>query len=465
MKLWQKTSLICIAVLIAIVVSCSAILLIHSRNSILDLARSQAQAKQRGLAASFCEMADYYLSGKDSEAVENSLIQYCFNRFADSSSVLMKGDEILSSGVSVNPASYLSFQGDTNSEQLYEAEIEGRNILITGSRVMVQNESYTVYVVQDISTVYNSIVDILWTFVLVSVAGIVLGAGLFMLLMRRSTKPLTALAGAARSIADGEYGMRADVHTNDEIGVLAVDFNTMAGAVEEKIADLTETAERQRLLIGAVTHEFKTPLTTLLLHAHMLRRANMTDEEKDNSLEHIETQCKWLERLTQTLLKLITLEQDIKLSKGSVRELFERVRQSTQKTLEDRHVSLVMHSDTANLFMNIDLMQSLLVNLVDNASKAYDESSSVREVYLSAYDNVFEVRDNGRGISQDEVGRIFEPFYMVDKSRSKKSGGSGLGLALVKRIADAHGARLEVDSLPGEGTTVKVHLDYKKITC
>lgn len=465
MKLWQKTSLICIAVLTVIVVSCSSILLTHSKNSILALSYQQAEAKQHDLAASFSEMAGYYLSDTDSEAVKSSLIQHCFARFADSSSVLMKGDETLSSGVSINPASYLSFQGDSNSEQLYEAEIEDRNILIAGSRVMVQSEYYSVYVVQDISTVYNSIVDILWIFLFVSVAGIVIGAGLIMLLMRRSTKPLTALAGAARHIADGEYGMRADVHTSDEIGALATDFNTMATAVEEKIADLTETAERQRLFIGGVTHEFKTPLTTLLLHARMLRRANMKDEEKDNSLEHIEMQCEWLERLTQTLLKLITLEQDIELKETPVDELFERVRQSTQKTLDDRHVSLVLSCDTDTLFINIDLMQSLLVNLVDNASKAYDMDSSYRTVYLSAYDNVLEVRDSGRGIPQEAIGRIFEPFYMVDKSRSKKHGGSGLGLALAKKIADAHGAELEVSSAPREGTTAKVLLNYKNITC
>lgn len=458
MKLWLKTSLICIAVLVVIVSACSTILLLHSKNSILELAYQQAQSKKHDLAASFSEMAGYYLSDTDSETVKKSLINHCFSRFADSTSVLIKGNDILFSGVSINPASYLPLSQDTPDAQFYEGEIADRNILIVGSSVMVQGEMYSVYVVEDISTVYNSIVDILWTFILVSVAGILFGAGLIILLMRRSTKPLMALAGATRHIADGEYGMRADVHTDDEIGALSADFNTMATAVEEKIADLTETAERQWLFIGGVTHEFKTPLTTLLLHAHMLRRANMTDEEKDNSLEHIETQCEWLERLTQTLLKLITLEQDIELKETSVCELFERVRRSTQKTLADRCVSLVLRCDSDTLSMNIDLMQSLLVNLVDNASKAYDVGSPSRMVFLSAHDNVLEVRDNGCGIPQDALERICEPFYMVDKSRSKKNGGSGLGLTLAKKIADAHDAKLAIESAPGKGTTVKVLL-------
>lgn len=463
MKLWIKTSAICIAVLVTIVTFCSAILLFHSKSSILALAHSQAEAKQHDLAASFSEMASYYLSDDDSEAVKESLIQYCFTRFADSSSVLNKGTQTLLSNISINPADYLPLKEDEYRTQLFEGEIAGRNILIAGNLAVVRNEYYSVYVVQDISPLYNNIADILWTFVLVCIAAIVIGAGLIMLLMRRSTTPLMTLAGAARHIAEGEYDMRSNVHTNDEVGTLAENFNTMAAAVEGKIADLTETAERQQLFIGGVTHEFKTPLTALLLHARMLRRANMTDEEKDHSLEHIETQCEWLERLTQTLLRLITQNQQIELKETPVCELFERVRQSTQKALADRSISLVLCCETDTLCMNIDLMQSLLVNLVDNASKAYDADSPARTVYLSAYSHVLEVRDEGRGIPRDALNRIFEPFYMVDKSRSKKSGGSGLGLSLVKKIADAHGAQITIESAPGKGTTVRLH--YKKLTC
>lgn len=105
--------------------------------------------------------------------------------------------------------------------------------------------------VEDISTTYNSIITMAWTFVAVSVAGILLGAGSIALLMRRSTRPLTALALTARRIALGEYGIRAGVNTHDEVGALAGDFNRMAEAVETRIAELTETAERQRLLSAA----------------------------------------------------------------------------------------------------------------------------------------------------------------------------------------------------------------------
>lgn len=456
MKLWQKTSLICIAVLLFIVSACSAVLLIHSKNSILELTYSHAKDKQRSLASSFREMAGYYSAEGDSLTVETSLVNYCFSRFADSSSVLMRGDETLYSGVSANPRAFLPLSENEYSMKIAEREIDGRNVLIVGSLVMVRSASYAVYVVEDISTTYNSIVSLAWTFAAVSLAGILLGAGCIALIMRRSTRPLTALAKTARQIAGGDYSMRADVHTGDEIGALAGDFNLMAEAVEARIAELTETAERQRLFIGGVTHEFKTPLTALLLHARMLRRANMTEEERDNSLAHIESQCAWLERLVQTLLKLITLERDIERRPCEVDALFDRVRQNTQKSLADRGVTLNVQSNGETLDCNADLVQSLLINLVDNAAKAYDTGMENRKVCLTVSGSTIEVSDNGRGIPKEALPRIFEPFYMVDKSRSKKSGGSGLGLTLVRKIADAHGAEITVESSVGKGTTVRL---------
>ena len=457
MKLWQKTSLICIAVLLFIVSACSAVLLIHSKNSILELTYSYAKDKQKSLASSFSEMAVYYLADGDSMAVETSLVNYCFSRFADASSVLMRGEETLCSGVSVDPRALLPLSESEYGAQLTEREIEGRNVLIVGSLVMVRSTSYAVYVVEDISTTYNSIATMAWTFAAVSLAGILLGAGSIALLMRRSTRPLTALAETARQIAGGDYSMRADVHTGDEIGALAGDFNLMAEAVEARIAELMETAERQRLIIGGVTHEFKTPLTALLLHTRMLRRANMTEEEKDDSLAHIESQCEWLERLVQMLLKLITLERDIERRPCEVDALLDQVRQNTQKSLADRGVTLIIQSDDGTLNCNADLIQSLLINLVDNAAKAYDADAPDKRVLLTFSGDTIEVRDFGRGIPEQAMERIFEPFYMVDKSRSKKSGGSGLGLALVRKIADAHDAELTVESSVEKGTTVRVH--------
>ena len=450
MKLWQKVSLICSAVLTSIVLLMGGLLLREAEQSILELTYQQSSDKQRNLSASFSEMSNYYLEETDSEPVEYSLVKYCFSRFADSTCVLMKGGETLYSNVAVDMSRY-AIEG-YDAEQ-FEEEIGGRQILITGSNVNVRNERYAVYVVEDITGVYVSITRMVWRFALIGGVGILLGFVLIGLLVRRSMQPLAVLKTAAGRIAAGGYGERATVLSKDEVGALANDFNRMAEAVENHIGELTETAERQRLFIGGVTHEFKTPLTTVILNADTLQNACMDEEERQTALSYIERQCKWLERMTQKLLKLITLKQDIELKPSSVPQLFERVEESMAETLRQRDTRLISECKLNTLSMDADLMQSVLINLVDNASKA---SAPGQAVTMRAYDDVIEVSDNGIGIPESELARITEPFYVVDKSRSKKLGGSGLGLALVKEIISAHGAELEIDSGVGIGTTIRI---------
>lgn len=450
MKLWQKVSLICSAVLTSIVLLMGGLLLREAEQSILDLTYQQSSDKQRNLSASFSEMSNYYLEDSDTKPVEYSLVKYCFSRFADSTCVLMKGSETLYSNVAVDMSRYIIKGYD--AEQ-FEEEIGGRQILITGSNVNVRNERYAVYVVEDITGVYENITRMVWRFALIGGVGILLGFVLIGLLVRRSMQPLAVLKTAAGRIAAGGYGERATVLSKDEVGALANDFNRMAEAVENHIGDLTETAERQRLFIGGVTHEFKTPLTTVILNADTLQNAYMDEKERQTALSYIERQCKWLERMTQKLLKLITLKQDIELKPSSVPQLFERVEESMAETLRQRDTRLISECKLNTLSMDADLMQSVLINLVDNASKA---SAPGQAVTMRAYDDVIEVSDNGIGIPESELARITEPFYVVDKSRSKKLGGSGLGLALVKEIVNAHGAALEIESSVGVGTTIRV---------
>lgn len=450
MKLWQKVSLICSAVLTSIVLLMGGLLLREAEQSILDLTYQQSSDKQRNLSASFSEMSNYYLEDSDTKPVEYSLVKYCFSRFADSTCVLMKGSETLYSNVAVDMSRYIIKGYD--AEQ-FEEEIGGRQILITGSNVNVRNERYAVYVVEDITGGYESITRMVWRFALIGGVGILLGFVLIGLLVRRSMQPLAVLKTAAGRIAAGGYGERATVLSKDEVGALANDFNRMAEAVENHIGELIETAERQRLFIVGVTHEFKTPLTTVILNADTLQNAYMDEEERQTALSYIERQCKWLERMTQKLLKLITLKQDIELKPSSVPQLFERVEESMAETLRQRDTRLISECKLNTLSMDADLMQSVLINLVDNASKA---SAPGQAVTMRAYDDVIEVSDNGIGIPESELARITEPFYVVDKSRSKKLGGSGLGLALVKEIVNAHGAALEIESSVGVGTTIRV---------
>ena len=463
MKLWQKVSLLCSLVLILVVGICSALLIIQAKDRILGLTYTSTEQKQQTLVSSFNNMLLYYHEEQDTEAASRSLIKYCFTRYADSESVLRYHGETLYSGLTIDPGAYLS-PDDSGTPLRFTGDVDGQRLLIVGSGIHLpysRFQSYEgkpsceIYIVQDITPVYDQIRSLVWQFLAIGAVCIGLGLALIALLVRRSLRPLSQLQSAASRIADGSYTERVQISSPDEVGALARDFNTMATSVEKHINDLTETAERQRLFIGGVTHEFKTPLTALLLNADSLQNTYLDEDERIAALSRIEHQACWLERLVQKLLKLITLEQTPELHPVSVPTLLDHVRESTAETLAARGVSLETDCRVDVLDLDADLMQSVLVNLVDNAGKA---SVPGQTVTLFADAEGFGVRDLGCGIPEEEVSRITEPFYMVDRSRSKKLGGVGLGLALVKEMVHAHGGQLEIESTVGEGTTVRIRL-------
>ena len=459
MKLWIKISLICTATLFLIVSTGGTVLLWNSREHILDITIQATVKSLNNLGTSLSGMVGYYGKEDEDALVQKTLIGYCFNTLsrnivsADAATALYLGQEAVKSDLVFEPETLLPSDrlGETPAYQL--SSIVGRRILLVGVKKKLLSQTYCIYLVQDVTDVYTDINRMILQFIAIGTAAILAGAALIVLLVRLATRPLKDLSQSARRIARGDYDQRAAVHTRDEVGDLAQDFNAMAQAVQAHFLRQEELMKRQQLFIGGLTHEFKTPLTSIIGHSETLLYTKLPQEARDNSLQHIHEQCRWLERLTQKMLRLVTLREAIERREQPVEPLLEAVRKSVAETLEKRGVGLSVACEMDALAMDYDLMLSLLVNLVDNAAKA---SSQGQIVELSAYDHTIEVRDHGIGMAGEELERIVEPFYMVDRSRSRRMGGSGLGLALVKAIADAHGARLCIDSAPMQGTTAKV---------
>ncbi len=451
MKLWLKISLICIIVLVSVVVICCATLLSQAKNDILQVTTQNAQTKQNNLQASFGGMVNYYASDDLNVVAKSSLLKYCFSHYADQESVLVFGSETIYSRVDLQPEILLPL--DQNEQQYLLYNKDGVDILIVGNTITLLGDKYSVYTVHDISSVYSNITKMgLWFFAIGAVC-ILIGVALIILFVRMAVKPLKLLGESARKIAGGNYSQQAAVTMNDEVGDLACDFNRMADAVQAHVAELEDTAERRKLFMSALTHEYKTPLTSVIGYSETLLMTKLPEEAVQASLTHIHEECKRLERLTQKLLGLIVVQDDLLLKDEPVQRLIEKVQSSTEELLRHRGIQLKTECSAGNLPLDADLMQDLLINLVDNASKASKEGQTV---VLRAYGRTIEVVDKGAGIAENEIQRITEPFYMVDRSRSKLKGGSGIGLALVARIAEAHKARLVIESKPEHGTTVKI---------
>ena len=221
---------------------------------------------------------------------------------------------------------------------------------------------------------------------------------------------------------------------------------------------LQEVAEKQELLMGALSHEMRTPLTSIIGYSDTLRHVKLKDEQKDRALEHINREGKRLEALSGKMLQLLGLYQNhaIQMEMTTADDLLNHVIDMEKEQAEKKTVHLRMECEAFSMKMDPALMESLLINLIDNALKATDAGGSIWvKAYEKAGKKIFEVSDTGIGIPEEELGKITDAFYMVDKSRSRKEGGSGLGLALCVKVAELHGGFLQIESQPGEGTTVR----------
>ena len=207
-------------------------------------------------------------------------------------------------------------------------------------------------------------------------AAVIIAAALLVLLfVRRSLLPVRALEKGAVEISDGNYERRIHIKGHDELASLAERFNRMAEAVSEKIDALNEKAEQQQIFINALSHEMKTPVTSIMARAETLLMRDVSADDTKHSLARIYNQCAWMEKLSGKLTALVLLQGRIDLKPESVRELFAAVKETVSDALGEKNMTLVIDCKMDTLSIDFDLMRAALVNLIDNAGKASETGS------------------------------------------------------------------------------------------
>ena len=274
------------------------------------------------------------------------------------------------------------------------------------------------------------------------------------------TKPIRLLARATRRMASGDYGYRAKKVSSDELGQLTQDFNSMAGALEDTFGELQEEVRAREDFIAAFAHELKTPLTAIIGYADLLRSRKMDEEKHFMSSNYIYTEGKRLENMSFRLLDIIVTKREQVELQPVEAETFGRYLEDMFASNEDQELRTDFEPGT--MYAEVNLMKSVLLNLVDNAFKASAEGGLV-EVFGRNTEQgyAFWVQDYGVGIPEEELKKVTEAFYMVDKSRSRSRNGAGLGLALCVEILRLHNSDLYIDSTVGEGTCISFVLPNK----
>lgn len=275
------------------------------------------------------------------------------------------------------------------------------------------------------------------------------------------TRPVKKLTEATKKIADGNYSERVADGGTDEVGQLARNFNRMALAVEEKVQELSDSARQKEDFVANFAHELKTPLTSMIGYADRIYHKEMPREKQRQAAWYIWNEGMRLEALSHKLMDMTVLDhKDFVLQETEAQALFRELTADTEYLMTEKGASLRYSAEPAYIEVEYDLFKTLYLNLIDNALKAGATDIQVTGRRCeSAY--VMRITDNGSGIPAQEIQRITEAFYMVDKSRSRKQHGAGIGLALAERIAQIHGSTLEFESDGASGTTVSMWLICK----
>lgn len=298
-------------------------------------------------------------------------------------------------------------------------------------------------------------------------AGMILLLGVVLLVVSGTlTGRIEKLDHAAHQLAGGDYSRRVQISGQDEIARLGESFNQMAGAVEENIHRLESYAKSRDEFAANFSHELKTPMTSIIGYADLLRSRRCDEETTIQAAQYIFEEGKRLEQLAQKLLSLMKLRQtQMELSSNNLGMVLSQAAASVRPLCESKGVQLQLPNCEAQARFDLALLQTLLVNLLRNAAAACDEQGIIQILLDEEKDHwTISVRDNGCGIPNQDIPRLTEEFYRVDRSRTRAGGGTGLGLAICREIAKLHGSELCITSTLGTGTTVSFELGKEGAT-
>ncbi len=292
-------------------------------------------------------------------------------------------------------------------------------------------------------------------------AAVILGLGFASWwLVRRELRPLEEMGVTAGAIAEGDLSRRVPQEDpRTEVGRLGVALNAMLAQIEQAFAERRASEDRLRRFLADASHELRTPLTSIRGYAELFRRgARQREEDLAKSMRRIEDESARMGVMVEDLLLLARLDQDRPLQREPVdlATLAADAAQDVRATDGERQITLdaparvVVWGDEARL-------RQVAANLVANAVVHTPPATPVTvRAAAQGDDAVLEVADRGPGLSAEEAGRAFEPFYRSDPSRDRTTGGAGLGLAIVAAIAKAHHGRVDVHETPGGGATFRV---------
>ncbi len=381
--------------------------------------------------------------------------------------VAYKGDIIYSSST-LSCTDELWTTVDVGKKTYTINKVDKSYYISVSSCTLLMDEKLNIINQRDITAIYTMMEQQAAYYNILLVVVLIICSVFMYILSTLLTKPLEKLQKTSESFGNGDYQARVSINSRDEVGQLADTYNSMADSVEDHMEELKNMVTRQEQFVADFTHELKTPMTSIIGYADTLRSRDLTKEQQVMAASYIFSEGQRLEAMSMKLFEFIyTKQHSITPKKLNTKKLMTEVVSSIEPLYQDKKVTLT--SNMCNSYINgdLDLLKSAFINLLDNARKA---SQPGKEVIFSCQDSddavTITVKDFGSGIPKEHLEKICDAFYMVDKSRSRKEGGAGLGLSLAALVFDAHKATMNIESQVDIGTefSIKFPLYQEEVT-
>ncbi|QOV11515.1 sensor histidine kinase [Viridibacillus arvi] len=287
------------------------------------------------------------------------------------------------------------------------------------------------------------------TYSLIAGSLLILVAAIFLI------RPIKKMTQATRRIAAGDFNVKLNIKQNGELGTLARSF-------EEMTHDLHQLEQMRRDFVSNVSHEVQSPLTSISGYALALKQVELTDNERSRYLDIIIAEADRMSKMSDSLLKLSLLEsqsQQLQLVTFNLDEQIRRVIVAIQPQWSARNIHFELNLKPVRLMADYDQLNQVWTNILGNSIKFSKDGGVINVSIKQDNKNVMvRISDTGIGISLADQKHIFERFFKADRSHSRKYGGSGMGLAIVKQIVSLHQGDIRVESELGRGTTTIVTL-------
>ena len=356
---------------------------------------------------------------------------------------------------------YSNFKNPYSVEKgtLVHTDFDGkRHILISA---MICDGEYELIIAKNVESLDSEFRSLMTTYSITAGGVSLVLAIVLYFVLKKLSGPLETLRKTTEKIETGDFSARVEERGNDEFTLVAKSFNLMLDTINEQMEALEREAEakileaeRKQMLVDNMAHELRTPLTSIHGYAEYLEKANTTEERRLIAAKYIMSESERLQKISEILLDgAFIRENEIAMTDIDLGAVLTDTAEKLRMRAEKAGVEIACDASPVTVKGNETLLSMLFYNLTENAIKACSAGGRVK---ISCAENRAIIEDNGKGMTEEQLLHITEPFYRTDKSRSRAEGGAGLGLALCKQIVLTHKAEMVFESEIGKGTKIIV---------